>query len=111
MLARTFACLLALSPAATGTIGVASAAGQEWRYCLARDEDGHRVLMTGAFLSADPIESLERRFNAFLDNEGVAHRWGICPRSPSQSMANEDIESAARYSKGQGLAAQGVAWP
>ena len=110
MLRRAFACLFALSLVAAAATGSA-AGGQEWRYCLARDEGGGRVLMTGAFLSDEPIESLERRFNGFLDREGVAHRWGICPRSPSESMANEDIESAARYSKGQGLASQGVAWP
>jgi hypothetical protein len=107
---RVLACLLALALAVPFAVDSA-AGGQEWRYCLARDEDRGRVMMTGAFLSDEPIESLERRFNAFLDGKGVVHRWGICPRSPSESMAQEDIESAARYSKAQGLAAEGVAWP
>lgn len=86
-------------------------ADEQWRYCVAQDEDGHRFFITEAFPTATAIEDLERSFNAWLDKTGGPHRWGICPRSASAFEAAADVESAVRYNRRLGLEEQPVSWP
>jgi hypothetical protein len=101
--------LLALALASPGPLSAAQA--QDWRYCVAQDEEGRRVFVTPAFETDETIDALEKAFNLYLDRAAVGHRWGICPRAPTREMALEDIEAAARYNHAMGLARQDVGWP
>jgi hypothetical protein len=105
MLLSPVAILLALA----GTVAPASA--QDWRYCVAQDEEARRVFVTPAFETDESIDALERAFNHYLDTAAATHRWGICPRAPSREMALDDIEAAARYNHVLGLARQDIRWP
>lgn len=86
-------------------------ADEQWRYCVAQDEEGHRFFITEAFPTSTAIDALERSFNAWLDRSGEAHRWGICPRSDNAFDAAADVESAVRYNRKQGFVQQPVNWP
>lgn len=86
-------------------------AGEEWRYCVAQDELQHRFYITEAFSTEKGIDVLERQFNDYLDNAGLTHRWGICPRSPTPFEAAADVESATRYNRKLGLEPHPVDWP
>lgn len=88
-----------------------SRAEDQWRYCVAQDEDGQRFYITEAFPSGVAIEVLERSFNVWLDRTGQPHRWGICPRSATAFDAAADVESAVRYNRKMGLVQQSVSWP
>ena len=95
----------ALSPA-----GPASAS-EDWRYGLARDEGGRQVFLFQPFRSGDPLEELERTFNASLDRSGRPHSWGICPRAPSSAVAELERRKAEQDNRQLGLQSRAVSWP
>lgn len=102
--------LLAMAGLALAPAGPARAS-EDWRYCLARDEGGRQVFLSEPFRSGDPLEELERTFNAWLDRSGLPHSWGICPRAPSSSAVELERRNAEQYNRQLGLQSRAVSWP
>ena len=105
MRAAWIAVSLAVVMLATGP-----ARADEWRFCLAAAHAQHKVFLSGTFVTAADMDTLQSDFARELERRGITHDEVQCPRGHDRDAATEMQLNAIGFNRELGNAVVRLDW-